>query len=161
MAADALPVWSRKPVTLAVLVAIGVGTVAVFVPTLSSYVAVQHTSSIGATPVEYETMDSGETLVVTVELENPTRATYTVSYVQLTGYADGTELTKLGAELSETTVSPGETVQIEIRTPVREGQRERTRNALASGTLSATGELTGKIRDRQIRVPVTAGENDA
>ncbi|WP_158057444.1 hypothetical protein [Halorussus halophilus] len=145
----------EKPLTVASFLLVALIATALFVPTLSAHISVMNKVSIEATPVEYETADGGETLVATIRIDNPTRSAYTVSFGRLYGNVEGAAVTKLGAEVDETTVPPDETETVTARLAIKDGESERVAEAIESGTLTVTGQLQGTIEDHEVEIEVT------
>lgn len=155
MPVDRTSLRPEKPLTVASFLLVAVVAVALFVPTLSAHLSVMNKVSIEATPIEYETTDDGETLVATIRVDNPTQSGYTVSYGRLYGNVDGETLTKIGAEVDESTVPSGETETITARLTVKEGKSDSVEQAIEAGTLTVTGQLQGTIEDHEVEIEVT------
>lgn len=153
-----LPFEPRKPILLGSFVLVAIVTVAVFVPTLSAHISVMNAVSIDATPTEYAVSDDGETLVVTVRVDNPTRSAFTASYGQLYAEIDGEEVTELST-VEETTVSSGGSVRVTVDLDIEDGYGDRVADAVESGRLTVYGTLDGTIQDAQVRVEVVEGDD--
>lgn len=150
----------RKPITLGTFLLVAGVTVALFVPTLSAHIAVMNTVSIDATPTDYSVTDDGETLVVELQVENPTRADFTASYGTLYGQVGGQQVTSLVTEVEETTVPSGETRTVTVRVGIEEDHRKLAADAVESDRLAVTGQLRGTIENERVEIEIDAEGDD-
>lgn len=149
----------RKPVTTGSFLLVALVAVVLFVPTFSAHVAVMNTVSIDATPTDYAVSDDGDWVVVEIHVENPTRSGFTASYADLYGKVDGERVTGFGSEVGETTVPSGETGTVTARVSIADGEREAVASAVESGRLRVSGLLEGTIRNEQVEIDVTEGDD--
>lgn len=149
----------RKPITTGSFLVVALVAAALFVPTFSAHVAVMNTVSIDATPTDYAVSDDGDHVVVQIRVDNPTRSAFTARYADLYGKIDGERVTGFGMEVEETTIRAGETGTVTARVSIEEGQRQRVADAVESGELGVSGLLQGTIRDEQVEIEVTEGQD--
>jgi hypothetical protein len=157
---DRNPIWSRKPITLGTFVLVAAVTVALFVPVLSAHIAVLNTVSIDATPTDYAVTDDGESLVVELQVHNPTRADFTAAHGSLYGKVGDQQVTSLITDVEKTTIPSGETGTVTARIGIEEEHRETAIDAVESGRLVVTGQLKGKIQNERIEIEVNAEGDD-
>lgn len=149
----------RDQLALGSFLLVFVLAVALFVPTLSGHLATMNTVSFDATPSDYAVSDDG-TLVVDVQVHNPTRADFTASYGNLYGTVGDEQVTSLVTDVEETTVPAGETRTVVARIELEDEHRSTARDAVETGRLAVTGQLEGTIRDERVEIEVTAEGDD-
>lgn len=157
---DRNPLWPRKPVTVGTFLVIAVVAVALFVPTLSAHLAAMNTVSIDATPTDYAVSDDGETLLVEIRVDNPTRAAFTASYGNLYGKVGDRQVTSLVTDVEETTIPSGETETVVARIGIEDDNRETVAEAVEAGTIAVTGQLEGTIQNARVEIEVTTEGDD-
>lgn len=156
---DRMRFLPRKPVTMGSFLLVALVAVALFVPTFSAHIAVMNSVSIDATPTDYAVSEDGDHVVVQIRIENPTRSEFTASYGDLYGKVDGEQVTGFGMELEETTIPAGETKTVTARVSIKDGERETVADAIESGRLDVSGLLQGTIKDGEVEIEVTEGED--
>lgn len=146
---------SQKPVTTGSLCVIAVVTVILFVPTLSGHVAVMNANSIELTSTEYTMVEDGDTLLVSLEISNPTRRSYEVVSANLYLVVDG-HVVSHGSLVDGNTVPSGGTASLAAEFSVLGDDREQTKEGIRSGTVAVTGQLRGTVGDASVSVDVNA-----
>jgi hypothetical protein len=157
---DRNPIWPRKPITLGTFLLVAAVAMALFVPSLSAHIAVMNTVTIDATPTDYAVTDDGETLVVELQVHNPTRADFTAAYGNLYGKVGDQQVTSLVVDVDETTIPSGETRTVTARVGIEEEHRETAIDAVESGQLAVTGQLKGTIENERVQIEVTTEGDD-
>lgn len=135
---DALP--SRSAVVLVAALAV---SVAIFVPTAMAYASFDKVKEAELS-VEDVSIDDGETVVIEMTVENPTWRSLTVTGIEPSVRTNGTLVNDLVlAEFEKRTIPPGETRTITVRTPLLDGNADRTRAAdrIDSATVFARVEV--------------------
>lgn len=156
LTADGLP----SATTIALILTFVI-TASMFVPTAVGFVSYDQVQTAEMTVEEIDIVDDGSTLHLTIAFSNPTIATVDVVGAELFAYVDGDIVNHIaGVRADQTTVSPGETQQFDVRVPIRDGQTERVEQALASGNLVLSGDIWVEVSNERRTVNLKRSSHD-
>lgn len=156
----ALP-WRRYPKRIAIFGLALALALALFVPTLSGYIGVRQLQAADAEATAVEMSDDSRTLVIDVELANPTARSLEVRHAELYARVKKTLVTEpAGNELTRTEIEPGETMTIPVTVDVKSDHRELASQGFTEGTIMVSGKLRVRIGDTHMYVDVSPGETD-
>lgn len=153
----------NRPFVVAAFTLTAVVTVWLFVPTMFGHIAVMNSDAVEVSATDYAVSDDGEQLLVTFEVNNPTRRSIKLyNGLLYPRAADGTRLSDgTTSPLETVTVVPsGETKTVTVVIGVRKGAGDRVRNAIESGSITLSGKLNGRISDAEVEIPVQEAESN-